>query len=208
MIELSVEEMGICAQGGAIRVANNIVNGLAKMPNNCPDDEVWHDAVEGAMGEMAVAKTLGIEWSVGTKGGLDVGQFDVRQTKYPKGQLLLQKWDKNRVNILVTGQFGKYKVIGYLYNPYGMVPKYWRGDIERPCYWIPQQDLIPFTTMENLEKYRHQCAVRQLLVYFKEMGPAPFQKYISEKRIDPWLVEEARDQYRKGNRGEKDVWFE
>ena len=208
MIQLTPEEMSIAASAGCDRIIDNIKHGRKKIPNNCPDEQIWNDAVEGAMAEMALCKLWGKEWDAGFKGSLDVGEYDVRSTKYKNGSLLLQKWDNNRINILITGSFGKYNVVGYLYNPYGQVNKYWRAEEKRPCFWIPQKDLVPYTNMKDLEKYKHQCAVRQLLIYYKEMGSQAYAKYCLDKAIDPWLREEVRDQYKKGNKGEKDDWRE
>ena len=212
-INLGPDDMEKARGAGNIRVQGNLNRTGHPMPNNCPLDDAWDYAAEGAMGEMAVAKLLGLEWSIGTRGGLDVGEYDVRQTKYHDGHLLLQPWDKARVNILVTGKEGKYQAVGYLYNPYGMIPKYWRGDIKRPCFWIPQKDLVPFTTMEDLEKYRvtettkHQCAVRQMLKWHFEGKKEAIAEFVSKRGKDDPIYIHFIEQGKKGNKGDDGVWL-
>lgn len=206
IIQLTTDEMRKCEAGGHSRIQSNVDAGRPLMPNNCPEDKVWDYAKEGAMGEMAVAKLLGLEWSVGSKGALDVGEYDVRQTKHEDGHLLLQKWDKPRVTILVTGKENTFRAVGYLYNPYGMIEKYWRA-IKRPCYWVPQTDLIKFTTMDELEKYRHQCDVRQLLVYHFT-DKEKFRQVIEIRGKDNQAYRDFIDQGMKGNRGNQDEWYE
>lgn len=58
------------------------------------------------------------------------------------------------------------------------------------------------------QEHKHRCAIRQLLIYFNEMGANGFAKFLEKHRINPAWVDEAREQYRKGNRGRDNEWYE
>lgn len=59
------------------------------------------------------------------------------------------------------------------------------------------------------EEYRHQCEVRQLLKWRTERGITWFRKYISDNGFGgrkTKLLDDVADQWKKGNRGQKDDW--
>jgi hypothetical protein len=59
------------------------------------------------------------------------------------------------------------------------------------------------------EKYRHQCAVRQLIIWRKQWGLKVFREYMQKHRekISWQLVRDFEDQWVKGNRAdEKGEW--
>lgn len=63
----------------------------------------------------------------------------------------------------------------------------------------------------NQEKYKHQCAVRQMLRYRHKWCLSEFQRYVrNEKTIKLWLKlqDDFVIQWRLGNRGEIGRWIQ
>jgi len=55
------------------------------------------------------------------------------------------------------------------------------------------------------EKYRHQCAVRQLIMWRKQWGLAQFREYLNKNKEKlPWqLIRDFEEQWLKGNRADE-----
>jgi hypothetical protein len=67
--------------------------------------------------------------------------------------------------------------------------------------------------MENLEQYRHQCEVRQVLTWRVESRDKAVQylALVRKKRGDlkaDLLEKYCKDQWSRGNRGDIGVWIE
>lgn len=82
----------------------------------------WDAHIEGACAEMAFAKASGMYWShsVNTfrKGG-DVGDIQVRHSKYPNASLVLSEKDRDTdVFVLVVGAIPQFDVIGWTTGEY------------------------------------------------------------------------------------------
>ena len=61
----------------------------------------------------------------------------------------------------------------------------------------------------NEEKYRHQCAVRQLILWRRQWGLKAFREYMNEykAKLDWKLIRDFEDQWSKKNRAdEKGEW--
>ena len=61
----------------------------------------------------------------------------------------------------------------------------------------------------NEEKYRHQCAVRQLILWRRQWGLKAFREYMNEykAKFDWKLIRDFEDQWSKNNRAdEKGEW--
>jgi hypothetical protein len=59
----------------------------------------------------------------------------------------------------------------------------------------------------NEQKYRHQCAVRQLIMWRRIWGLKVFREYMRKHKFDWQLVRDFEDQWLKGNRAdEKGEW--
>lgn len=75
--------------------------------------------IEGAMAELAVAKHYGVTWTgaLGNTRMADVGDVDVRLSRYPQGDLLLYPDEPARFPLraflLVTGEHGRYTLRGW-----------------------------------------------------------------------------------------------
>ena len=53
------------------------------------------------------------------------------------------------------------------------------------------------------EKYRHQCAVRQLIMWRKQWGLKVFREYMHKHKLEWQLVRDFEDQWVKGNRADQ-----
>lgn len=57
------------------------------------------------------------------------------------------------------------------------------------------------------ENYKHQCAVRQLIMWRKQWGLAKFREYMHKHKFNWQLIRDFEDQWLKGNRAdEKGEW--
>jgi hypothetical protein len=55
----------------------------------------------------------------------------------------------------------------------------------------------------NEEKYRHQCAVRQLIMWRRQWGLKAFREYMHKNKFDWQLVRDFEEQWLKGNRADE-----
>ena len=56
-------------------------------------------------------------------------------------------------------------------------------------------------------KFKHQCAVRQLIMWRRQWGLKAFREYMHKSKFDWQLVRDFEDQWLKGNRAdEKGEW--
>ena len=59
----------------------------------------------------------------------------------------------------------------------------------------------------KVETYKHQCAVRQLIMWRRIWGLKVFREYMQKSKFDWQLVRDFEDQWLKGNRAdEKGEW--
>lgn len=153
LIELTPAEIQMAALVGTQRTVQCLQNG-SKHRYGAKDTDAWQMSIEGAMGECALAKHLGIFWSKGLPGATDVGPHDVRQTHLSYGSLIVHPSDDdNRRFYLVTGLLGKYAIHGYMYGKQAKQKKYWRDPqgTNRFAYFVPQADLIQDNIQTTVE---------------------------------------------------------
>lgn len=104
----------------------------------------WQLHVEGALGECALAKHLGIFWcGVGALRAPDVGVVDVRTRSNHSYDLILHDHDPDeRVFYLLTGGNGRYVVRGWIRAGEGKRKEFWKDPAGgRPAYFVPQEAL-------------------------------------------------------------------
>jgi len=109
------------------------------------ETETWQMNIEGALGEIVIAKHFKIFWGKGSYGADDVGPYEVRQTHHPHGSLIVHPGDKDdKRYYLVTGILGNYVIRGYMYAKDAKQQKYWSDPqkTNRPAFFVPQKDLI------------------------------------------------------------------
>ena len=55
----------------------------------------------------------------------------------------------------------------------------------------------------NEEKYRHQCAVRQLIMWRRQWGLKAFREYMNKHKLNWQLVRDFEEQWLKKNRADQ-----
>ena len=141
-IKLSAGEIVQAAIVGVMRRIQNIRDG-----NNhkygASQATAWQMDIEGALGELALAKHLNIFWSKGKPRDSDVGEFQVRTTAKHNNRLILHKDDDDDARYyLITGLNGCYRVQGWIHGRDGKQERYWEDPVGgRPCYFVPQDVL-------------------------------------------------------------------
>jgi hypothetical protein len=116
-------------------------------------DRTFQDHIEGAAGEIAVAKHTGLFWS-GTIGRIDaddVGPYQVRATSHVNGRLVLHPEDNSeKLFISATGvAFPLVTLSGWAWASEGKKDEYWqdpKGN-NRYAYWVPNAILHPMSEL-------------------------------------------------------------
>ena len=104
----------------------------------------WDIDIEGAMAEMAVAKATGMyfEPELDKFGDADVGQLHVRHTVLPDGCLIIRPEDPEGRYCLVTGQLGRYRIVGCIDSLDARQDIWMRAPQGRPAAgFVPQSAL-------------------------------------------------------------------
>ncbi len=152
-VVLSEQELLQAAMAGVARQIESVSAGRADQ-YGAGKAFGWQMHVEGAAGELAVAKALNLDWTlgVGVFGGPDVGNLQVRTTHRDDGRLYLHPRDRPDMRyVLVTGLNGRYELRGWIYGWMGKLKKYWtEPQPGRPCYAVPQEDLRPIEAIMEL----------------------------------------------------------
>jgi hypothetical protein len=116
----------------------------------------WSENIEGAMGEQAFAKALGIFWnnSVNTFKDPDFPpNIQIRTRPHPEHDLIVRQTDNpNDIFVLVTGACPNYVVRGFFFG--NETRKEWlfnAGQADRPDqYFVPQRYLRPIETLREV----------------------------------------------------------
>lgn len=143
-ITLTSYEMFSAAMIGSKRQISCITKGL---PNaHGYEGDGWNINIEGAAGEVAVAKCIGAYWngSIDTfKVGGDVSGIEVRTRSKRDYDLLVRPGDNNdALFVLVIGVCPNFDVIGWMIGRDAKQPRYLQDYGKRPpAYFVPQSDL-------------------------------------------------------------------
>lgn len=146
-ILLSNAECYLAAQVGASRH-------IKAMPYTKQDGNKrglgWDEDINGAGGELAVAKYFNIYWpGFDNDGkGCDIADFQIKTTHLHAGKLVVRNTENDNDRcILVIGSMPQYYIVGwitaknarntkYLYNPQNS------DNTNKSAYFVPQADLL------------------------------------------------------------------
>ena len=153
-VELSWPEAMQAVVAGAFRRIASLKNGLRNQ-HGFDDEEHdgWGVDIEGAAGEMAVAKFFD-QYYVPTlntfKSMRDSCGCEIRTTKKHSNRLIVrEKDDDSHIYILVTGQIPTFRIRGWMYGREAKQEKWVEGPNGRsPAWFIPSEELRP---MEELK---------------------------------------------------------
>lgn len=148
-VRLSMYEIRQAAIAGLERELAAIVK-ARQDANGTPERDAWGLHIGGCLGELAVAKWLGVYWDGAFRQKLvagDVGALEVRYTDWTNGRLLIKEKDADdAAYLLVTGPSLQqcFTIRGWIVG--GDAKKdVWHVELERgrPCYAVPQAVLSP-----------------------------------------------------------------
>jgi len=143
------EELTVGAIVGGLREVSALTR---ERPSGYGYDEStpWERHINGAFGEMAVAKETNKYWqSLSFRSGLrehlpgDVGAVQVRATTHLGGRLIVHPDEPdNALFVLVTLNLPSYSLVGWKLGSEAKQQRYWDDPgTGRPAYFIPQADL-------------------------------------------------------------------
>lgn len=144
-VSLELCEVLMASQIGATRHIAALKRGL-NGKHGCSPESAWQVHIEGACGEQALAKCLGIYWSgsINTfKHGGDVGCYQVRTRSRHDYELIIRPGDQqDSVFFLVTGLAPNYVVRGWIIGRNGRQDAWWKTHGGREGAWfVPQASL-------------------------------------------------------------------
>jgi hypothetical protein len=141
-IKLSYDEILQGAIVGTLRQLENLRDNR-KSAHGCGTANDWQLHIEGALGELALAKHLGWYWSKGIFRGDDVHNFQVRTRSKHYYDLILHPDDPDDKNFyLVTGVNGEYRIRGWIKGIDGKQDKHWKDPAGgRPAFFVPVSEL-------------------------------------------------------------------
>ena len=117
------------------------------------NDKAWQLHIEGALGEMAAAKVLGVYWSSSVNGFKhpDVGAWQVRTRSSHDYDLIVRDSDAPGSRyVLVTGSMGLYRVHGWVYGHEARRKEWRKNHGQHGVAWfVPQAALRPVDEMVN-----------------------------------------------------------
>jgi len=146
-IKLTTAEIIQGAIAGILRNVQNIQEGRNHL-HGAKKTDGWLMHIEGALGEMALAKALGVYWSSGKRKGSDVGEYEVRTTTGANNRLILHPDDPDDSrHYLVTGHNGDYVICGWIMGRDGKQERFWADPSHknRPAFFIDQKYLTKVT---------------------------------------------------------------
>ena len=164
-VRLSEREMLLAASSGVQREVEclrklnggeNVVLEYEKNNNQVGPGGLWNNHIEGAMGEFAVAKFLGLyPGAITDKEATDVGEhYEVRTRPLRYQELFIKKDEKEKKEdkyfILVQGAYGRYTIFGWISSYEGFTHRDWYHNNEGKTsmrYWVPHEFLYSIETL-------------------------------------------------------------
>ena len=158
IIRSSKTEMMVAAYIGCGRNVQCLFGGW-KPGAGLGTDDTWTPNVEGAAGEMAVAKALNLYWLplIGDYQSTDVGPYEVRTNmsrKHTDLNLRPKDFDRggdDKIYISVLSFAPEFEILGWIYGRDGKQPQWFRrGTPGRPpSWWVPATALHDIETLIN-----------------------------------------------------------
>lgn len=142
-ITLSWHEAAMASEIGRLRQLVSVKRGLLDQHGYSGDG--WSEHIEGACGELAVAKALGRYWdgSVNTFEQPDLPGLQVRTRSQPYYDLIVRPSDSDEdLYVLVTGRCPRYFVRGWVTGAEAKKEQWLQHHGNRPAaYFVPQSAL-------------------------------------------------------------------
>ena len=142
-VQLATEDV----YNGVIVGARRMYDSVRRNLNDHGSGSNWHQHIEGALAELAFAKHFGLwyDQGIGKFGSKDVGEYHIRSTKHKDGCLVFRSRDTHGKYALVTGEYGKYKIIGWIDSRNCMSDDFKKiHDKDQTAWFVPQSKLNKF----------------------------------------------------------------
>jgi hypothetical protein len=144
-VKLEWHEVVMASEIGRYRQLASIKRGLADKHGFSGDG--WSEHVEGACGEMVVAKHLGVYWDGGinTFKEPDLPGIQVRTRSRHSFDLIVRPDDSDTDQfVLVTGHCPSYRIRGWILGRDAKKPEHLKDHGGRPpAYFVPAELLLP-----------------------------------------------------------------
>lgn len=116
----------------------------------------WADTFNGLLGEIAVCRALNLPWHPGSRSisyGEVGGVAEARATDHHGGHMLVYNNDADgKWILLAVGCYPRFRLVGGMKAALAKRAEWWRSDADPPCFWVPQDSLLPLATiMESLK---------------------------------------------------------
>lgn len=163
-VKLTSYEILTGAHVGIMRQTQNLKVRPGTDAHGASLSDGWQLNIEGALGEMALAKALGIYWNgnIGALDAGDVGKFEARTTSRENGRLILHPSDSDwALFFLLTGVNGRYTIRGWIRGEIGKDAAYWSDPSGhgRSAYFVPQHRLHPIDQVKHMLTEVHRVGV-------------------------------------------------
>ena len=168
---LSQTELMVAAYVGSGRNVQCLTRGYTPGAGVGPENS-WTLNIEGAAGEMATAKALGIYYEpiIGNLQADDVGPYQVRANCSRKyDDTCLRQRDKpNRVYISVLSFCPDFELIGWIRGVDGKLDEYLRpGEPDRPpCFYVPRKALLPMSELPSIAELEAEADAQEEMMQF------------------------------------------
>jgi hypothetical protein len=194
-VKLSEREMLLAASSGVqreveclrkLRSGESVVSAYEKNNNQVGPGGLWQNHIEGAMGEFAVAKFLGLyPGGITDKDATDVGEhYEVRTRPKSYYELFVRKCEKedkeDKYFILAQGSYGVYTIRGWItaYEVFAH-PEWFHNNSGKVSYqyWVPHEFLQSIETLPKEAPCQEKIISSQnLLKNIKQTQPDLFVK--------------------------------
>lgn len=148
-ITLSWHEAAMASEVGRLRQLASVKAGRVDQHGFIGDG--WSEHIEGACGELAVAKALNVYWdgSVDAFKRDDLPGLQIRTRSQHAWDLIVRPNDADRSAwMLVTGRCPSYVVRGWIYGHEAKRPDWLRTHGGRPpAYFVPSVSLRPIAEL-------------------------------------------------------------
>lgn len=156
-VHLAWHETAMASEIGRLRQLAAIKAGLLDRHGYAGNG--WSEHIEGAMGELVVAKVLGIYWdgSVNTFSRDDLPGLQVRTRSETYYDLIVRPSDPDDATwVLVTGKCPSYVVRGWIKGSDAKQPQWMKDHGSRPdAFFVPQEALRPILELCSRNKITH-----------------------------------------------------
>jgi hypothetical protein len=150
-VTLNWHEVMMASHVGLWRRVSAIKNGKRDLHGY--EGAGWDPNLEGACGELAAAKALGLYWdgSINTWKQPDVGNLHVRTMGKHHYDLLIRPGDDDEgLFVLVTGKCPEFRVHGWIRGRDAKNQDWIKNHGNRsPAYFVPQSMLAPLSDLEK-----------------------------------------------------------